>query len=288
MDWLTRIQRAIDYIEAHLPAAFNLNDLADAVPGSLFQLQRAFHILSGITLGTYIRNRRLTLAAEAVRRGEQTILDIALQYGYETPESFSRAFQRFHGVLPSQARQPGVTLKAFSPLSIQVNLEGGSAMDYRVEKMGAFSVLGKAEWERIGAVKANAFWQRSGEDGTLDTLTHYSSSPGKEHLGIADGSSYDGEGYLYYIATPYDGDETPAGYLRKEIPERLWVKFRCLCLGAENTADADIWRRIYSEFFPTSAYEPAEYQLEVYPRGDGDYPDDISEVWIAVNPKAPA
>ena len=116
-------------------------------------------------------------------------------------------------------------------------------MDYRIEKMGAFKVLGKVEKEKIDNVKANLFWKQCGEDGTLETLTKYSTSADKEYMGIADAASFDGESCLYYIATPYKGVEIPDGYITKEIPERLWVKFRCLSLGAENTADSDIWSK---------------------------------------------
>ena len=159
-------------------------------------------------------------------------------------------------------------------------------MDYHVEKMAAFKVMGKASKQFIDSVQANSFWKQCGEDGVLKTLTACSSSPRREYIGIADGSSYDGESYLYYICTPFADGEIPDGYVVKEIPERLWAKFRCRDLGAENTADSDLWNRIYSEFFPASNYMPGEYQLEVYPQGDGDYPDDISEAWIAVHEKA--
>ena len=159
-------------------------------------------------------------------------------------------------------------------------------MEYRIDNMSGFKVLGKVEKEILGNVKANQFWKQSEEDGTLKTLTEYSTSPDKEYIGFADGSSCDGESYLYYTVTPYDGVEIPDGYCINEIPDHLWVKFRCRSLGYENTADCDIWSQIYSEFSPASEFEPGEYQMEVYPCGDGDYPDAISEIWIAVRPKA--
>ncbi|MCL2406468.1 MAG: effector binding domain-containing protein [Defluviitaleaceae bacterium] len=106
-------------------------------------------------------------------------------------------------------------------------------------------------------------------------------------MGFADGSSYDGESFIYYIATPYEGETVPEGFLVKDIPARTWVKFRCFSFGdGKSTADEDIYKKIYSEYFPASEYEPAEYQMEVYPRGDGDYPDEVSEVWVAVKKKS--
>lgn len=287
MDWVTGIQKSIDYMEENLLSDLDIQNIAKAAHSSAFQFQRVFHILSGLTVGEYIRNRRLTLAANELQSSHHKIIDVAMKYGYESPESYSRAFERFHGVLPSAARKAGIQLKSFSRLSIKVTLEGGSIMDYHITQMPALRLLGKVEKQFIGHVAANLFWERCREDSTLQQLTSLSTSPDKERLGIANSATYDGESYLYYIATPYDGTPIPDGYILKELPARLWVKFRCVSLGAENTADEDIWRKIYSEYFPTSDYEPAEYQVEVYPHGDGSYPDDISEVWIAVKKKTP-
>lgn len=99
---ITGIQNAIDYVENNLLTDLSIQDIAKTSLASAFQFQRAFHILSGFTIGEYIRNRRLTLAAGDLQNGDEKILEIALKYGYETPESFSRAFERFHGVLPSK------------------------------------------------------------------------------------------------------------------------------------------------------------------------------------------
>jgi len=290
MDLVTGIQKAIDYIEDHILDELDSNMVAKEVNVSSYHFQRIFHILSGFTLGEYIRYRRLSLAASELQSSERKVIDIALKYGYETSESFSRAFERFHGVLPSAAKEKGVDLKSFSRLSIKVLLEGGSVMDYRIEEMNGLRLLGKVERQFMNNVQAGKFWDRCIKDGILDTLTKYSTSPDKEHIGIADGSSYDGESYLYYIVTPYDGNDILDGYIIKELPARTWIKFRCVSFGVENTADTELWRKIYSEFFPTSDYKPAEYQLEVYPQGnpynDGrSYKDNLAEAWIAVRKK---
>jgi len=290
MDLAVGVQKAINYVEDHLLDELEYDNIAKEVNVSSYHFQRIFHILSGFTLGEYIRNRRLSLAASELQSSECKIIDVALKYGYETPESFSRAFERFHGVLPSAAKEKGVELKSFSRLSIKVILEGGSVMDYRVEEMEGFRLLGKVEKQFMNNVQAGKFWDRCINDGTLNALTEYSTSPEKEHIGIADGSSYDGESYLYYIVTPYSGDFVPDGYIIKELPARTWIKFRCVSFGLKDTADMELYRRIYSEFFPTSDYEPAEYQLEVYPYGnpyiDGrSYKGNLAEVWIAVRKK---
>ncbi len=131
MDWITGIQQAINYIEDNLLNELDLEEIAKRAYVSPFHFQRIFHILSGFTLGEYIRSRRLSLAAADLQANGGKIIDIAVKYGYNTSESFSRAFERFHGVLPSAAKH--AVLKSFSRLSIKVLLEGGNVMDYRIE-----------------------------------------------------------------------------------------------------------------------------------------------------------
>lgn len=286
MDLAIGMQKAINYIEDNTLNELDYNAVAKEVDVSSYHFQRIFHILSGFTLGEYIRNRRLSLAASELQSNDCKIINIAMKYGYDTPESFSRAFERFHGVLPSAAKEKGVNIKSFSCMSIKVVLEGGSVMDYRIEEMNGFSLFGKAEKQLVNDAKSGEFWDMCIKDGTLDVLTKYSTSPDKEHIGISDGSSYDGESYMYYIMTPYAGDAVPDGYIIKELPARTWIKFRCVSFGVKDTADVELWQKIYSEFFPTSDYESVEYQLEVYPYGDGSYKGDVAEAWIAVKKKA--
>ena len=92
-----------------------------------------FGLLCGYTLGEYIRSRRLTLAGGELAGSSAKVIDVALKYGYDNPDSFARAFTRFHGITPSQARREGAKLNSFSRLSLKVSLEGGSIMEYRIE-----------------------------------------------------------------------------------------------------------------------------------------------------------
>jgi AraC family transcriptional regulator len=284
MDWMTGLQRAIDFIEDHLLEDLDFADIARNVYVSSAHFQRVFHILSGYTLGEYIRNRRLTLAASEILTSEARIIDIALKYGYETPESFSRAYARFHGIAPSASRENGADLKSMSRLAIKVILEGGSVMDYRIEEKSAFNMLSRFEKQRVSNVQIPAFWDKCLEDGTVDTLRKLSASKDKLVIGMADGASFDGEGYDYYIGTPFDGIIVPDGYVTKEIPVRTWAVFRCVKLS-DQEVNTEMFGKIFSEYFPGSEYSPKDYQLEVFPDDALQYGDFVSEVWIAVEKK---
>ncbi|MBO0453242.1 GyrI-like domain-containing protein [Candidatus Enterococcus murrayae] len=158
-------------------------------------------------------------------------------------------------------------------------------MVYRIETMDSIQLMGKAERQFIGNVQANIFWNKCKQDGTLTQLTTRSTSLDKELIGLADSSSYDGKSYLYYVATPFDGETISDGFTIINLPASLWIKFKYSSFVLD-TADKDIWTYIYSDFFPASKYEPSEYQLEVYPCGDGNYSGDISEIWISAKIKA--
>ena len=133
MDWISGIQRAIDYTEAHLTDEIDYEAVAREAASSVFHFQRMFSMLLGYTLGDYIRMRRLSLAADELYRTGDKIIDIAFRYGYDTPESFTRAFTRFHGITPTEARRGG-NIKSFTRLSVKLILDGGNLMNYRIEK----------------------------------------------------------------------------------------------------------------------------------------------------------
>ena len=134
MDWINGLQKAIEYIEEHLTDNISYDEIAKQSFSSTFHFQRVFSILCGYTIGEYIRNRRLSLAGKELLLGNQKIIDIALKYGYDNPNSFSRAFLKFHGVNPSQVKGKNASLKSFLPLKLKLSLEGGDSMDYRVEE----------------------------------------------------------------------------------------------------------------------------------------------------------
>ena len=126
MEWIATIQKAIAYIEEHLLEDINYEDIAKHLNTSSYEFHRTFSFLTGMTVGTYIRNRRLSLAGFDIINTTDKIIDIALKYGYETPESFTKAFTRFHGVSPKIARDDSAKLVLFNPFVIKLTFFSGS------------------------------------------------------------------------------------------------------------------------------------------------------------------
>ena len=128
--WIEGFGDSIDFMEKNLTEELDIEEIAEKAGLSPFYYQRIFGALCGMTVGEYIRVRRMTLAAQELSRADLKVIDVAVKYGYESPDSFAKAFQRFHGISPSQAREPGAPLRSFAPLHIKIKLEGGNTLDY--------------------------------------------------------------------------------------------------------------------------------------------------------------
>lgn len=143
MDWVQSISAAIGYIDAHLDEELNMADIAQSAMLSPFYFQRGFAMLCGFTVGEYMRSRRLSAAGAELVATNAKIIDLAVKYGYDSADSFTRAFTRFHGATPSAVRRGEATLRSIAPLKIQLTLQGGTSMEYRIVDKGAFSVIGR-------------------------------------------------------------------------------------------------------------------------------------------------
>ena len=115
MDWVTSIHQAIQYIEQHLREALTIRDIAQQASLSPFYFQKGFAMLCGMTVGDYIRQRRLSAAGLEVLTTDRKIIDIALEFGYDSPDSFTKAFARFHGLTSAALRKSGGAVRSFAP-----------------------------------------------------------------------------------------------------------------------------------------------------------------------------
>lgn len=290
MDWITGIQRALDYVEGRLTEDIDYDAVARQACSSAFHFQRMFGMLCGFSLGEYIRMRRLTLAAEELTRTGRKVIDVALQYGYDSPESFSRAFQRFHGVTPTQARWGGM-VKSFSRLSVKLILSGGTTMDYRIEKRDAFQIVCKKK--RVSKPQGDTatadiseFWGQCGKDGVIDAICKYGRFDRMRGvLGICFSGEMADSGFPYGIGAEYSGEALGGEGLEiVDIPAHTYAVFQCR--GKMPEAFQNTYKQICTEFFPQSNYEYGSgVELEVYPSAEVYDPNYTCEIWIAVNEK---
>lgn len=292
MEWIKSIQNAIDYIEEHLTDDIDYEIVARTAYSSTFHFQRVFSILCGFTVGDYIRMRRLSMAASDLIRNNDKVIDVALRYGYDTPESFTRAFVRFHGITPTEAKHGG-NVKSFSRLFVKLILTGGSTMDYRIEKLGAFQIICKRKQvnkqkNQTATPDISAFWGECMQNGTTQKIcTYFPEKPKLEGLlGICFSFGAEAEEFPYGIGVEYDGRPVNDDDLEIiDIPANTYAVFTCK--GKCPEVFPETYKRIVTEFFPQSnKYEYGNgIEVEVYPSAGINNPDYTCEIWITVNEK---
>lgn len=276
MDLLQRMNGAIEYIESNITEEIDFEKVSQIACCSSNHFQRMFSYITGISLSEYIRRRRLTLAAFELQNYDVKIIDLAIKYGYDSPDSFTRAFHKQHGITPSSARDAGVKLTSYPKMTFYITLKGDFAMNYRIVEQDAFELLGKGimvNMDNVGT-KAYEFWKEVNTDGTFDRLRNL--SKGKEEYGVTCYSHNSQEGnYSYHIAfknnASYSGD-SELEVMR--IPALTWVVFEAK--GPQPQTIKELWEKAYSEWFPSSGYtDLGGPEMEVYF-------EDKCELWISI------
>ncbi|MEK4198995.1 MULTISPECIES: AraC family transcriptional regulator [Cytobacillus] len=282
MSWVTDIQKALDYIEANLLEKLHSEEVAKQANTSPFHFQRTFAILTDMTLGEYIRRRRLTSAAIELGNFDEKIIDIALKYGYETPEAFTKAFKKQHHISPSEVKKYRGKLQLYQPLKIHVTLEGVEPMNHTIISKESFQVVGIRKNYSLendeNLKEIPKFWNQVNQDGTCERLLSLNNGSIKGLLGVCVDYKKQQE-IEYWIAVNYDGDST--NFETITIPASTWAVFQVT--GEMPQAMQHTWKQIFSEWFPTSGYRHAgTVELEVYPEGDSNRSDFYSEIWVPV------
>lgn len=278
--WTDGIQSALDYIESNLDGELEINEIASKAYVSAFHFQRIFSVLCGFTVGEYIRNRRLTLAAQELSASEARVIDVALKYGYDSSDSFSRAFTKFHGISPSAAKEKGAKLRSFAPVRIKLTLEGGTMMEYKIVEKAAFTVMGAARRfnTETSYKEIPKFWTE-----------HYANGGGekvKGMYGVCIDSKDDNDNAMefdYMIADNYiPWLDVPEGCITRVIPAGTWAVFPCRGKLPESLQNVNT--KIWNEWLPNCKdYRLAgNYNIEMYTEPCENPDDYYSEIWVPV------
>ena len=296
MEWTTCIRTAIEYMEEHLEDSISAQDVADRVHISPFFLQRGFSVMTGCGIGEYLRSRRLYQAALDLRDTDDRVIDIAVRYGYESQESFTKAFSRFHGVTPSQARA-GAAVNVFLPLRVNISIQGGNQMDYKIAPMFPFKVIGfeKVFDNETAQAEIPKFWDEICERYANNVYAGNEPANAYEKAIVDNcigeyGVCIDDIGedrFRYLVAGRYTGGEVPDGMTLYEFPRGDWAVFNCI--GPNPQTLQSVNNRIFSEWLPGNPdYElSGNATVEWYDCVNGEMtdPDYHSAVWIPVRKK---
>jgi len=295
MDFLSRMNQAVEYIENHLADDIDLNDIGSIVCCSFYQFGRIFTYVVGVSLSEYVRHRRLSQAALELQNGGVKVIDVAVKYGYNSPDAFARAFQTMHGVTPKEACTLGVRLRLYPRITFHISVKGDVSMEYRIQEKGVMHCVGVIE--NFGKVKINKnaehwteekpdiweFWDKFLDEGEniiiRDKYKLYRSPLWQVGVNMV----INGDTIVAIGAEAREGEEYP-GLTRFEIPDHTWAVFMCKgTLEQKIHPVTQTMTRILAEWLPTSGYELIPgIELETYGPGDTQSEDYVCELWLPV------
>ena len=299
---------ALTYVEDNLTGEINHEVLARIACCSSNNFFRMFSFITGVSLSEYIRRRRLTLAALELQNSDIKIVDLALTYGYDSPVSFSRAFQVLHGVTPSEARADGVNLKAYPRISFQMSIKGEKEMDYRIESKEAFQVFGIEDIFESEAGLASAMgtgktgtalrkpsdlWDECHANGAYEKLATdagdlpaYVNKDLCQVHAVCDYKETAPDTFPYMLCAFRGPNSNVDGYTIADIPAHTWAIFPTEKFVWDDCGKVlgALYTRIFSEWLPTSNYEQVgSLDMELY-GGDDNF--GYVEIWLAIKKKA--
>ena len=259
MDSLKSMNNALAYIEEHLTEEIDYSKISKIAYCSEYHFKRMFSFLSGISLSEYIRRRRLTLAALDLKDRDLRIIDVAVKYGYNSADSFSRAFHSLHGILPSEARSENTQLKAYPRMTFILSIQGGCEMNYRIVEKEAFKLVGFKKRVPVIFKGVNPEIAKMTELLTPEVIKQLKVISNVEPTGIISASTNFSEGRMeergeldHYIGVATSSDETAELDVLK-IEASTWAVFESI--GPFPETLQNVWGRIYSEWFPSSGYD---------------------------------
>ena len=287
------IQQAINYMEEHIYENINYADVAKSVHMSSYNFHRTFSFIAGMTANEYIRNRRLTLASQELQTTDISVVDVAYKYGYESPESFSKAFSRFHGSTPRQARQKGTELHLFNPLVIKITLEGGSIMDYRMEhkEHQQFLALVRAFPNEISGDDNDHsipdFWTECSERSLIEPMQALRPEGKRDLYGLCSPLKESETHFNYGIGIMLDEDTDQKelewfiknGYSIWKTEPVDYAVFKCF--GSDGNCLGETWSKFFNEFVPQTGYmqtDDTDYEI-YFDNGESGL---FCELWVPV------
>lgn len=286
MDSIKRLNEALDYIETHLKDDISINKLAEIAYTSAYHFQRMFSFLAGLPLGEYVKRRKLTVAAEQLQRADEKVIEVALDFGYGSPDAFTKAFVQWHGVTPSAVKK-GAAIRCQTKLTFQIQMRGGQTMNYKLIKQDAFYFTGiysrvSIQFEGINPEVA-ALYQRL----NLELIGHLKAQSDMAPRGIVSASLNFSEdrmqeaGQLDQWVGVCTTQKPQPNEDYFEVEAGDWAVFQVV--GPFPQTLQAVWGQIFAEWFPSSDYELRTGPEMLWHEGpDTSLPEFKSEIWIPV------
>lgn len=283
---IKELNRVLDYIEDHLTDDLSPEIISGYAGISDFHFRKVFFYLSGLTLSEYIKNRRLSEANKDLLQGGK-VTDVALKYGYQSMDGFTRAFKKWGGFLPSDVIKKGMS-KSFPKLSFVITVKGGISMEFRIVNKPAFNLVG---------VSKRVPMQFEGVNNEIVKLALSITDEQKEEMHALQNiepyeivnASYDAdanflkeEGYLTHLIGVITTENQVSDQLSKvPVEAGTWAVFPNE--GPFPSTLQDTMAKVYAEWLPSSDYEVINvptFSFTKMAEHKKDYA--YSEVWVPV------
>lgn len=286
MDMLKDMNEALRYIEEHLDGEIDFGKVSAIAGVSEFHFRKMFSYLSGMGLSSYIRNRRLSLAAMDLQQEQERVLDVAIKYGYDSADGFSRAFREWSGINPSEVKYSD-HFKSFPRLTFQLTIQGGIEMEYRIAKKEAFKLVGIKKRVSIVFEGPNQEITKMVQSITVEQREQLQSWRNADVNTVVNASfnfddgRYEEEGQLdHLVGSITTLDDSFEGFDVVDVPAQSWAIFSME--GPFPQKMQETWGKIFSDWLPSSNYELVDGP-EISFNGDlSDLQKVYSEIWIPV------
>lgn len=283
MEWNEKLQNIIDYIENHLQRkeeAINYDEISQMAGCSFNFFQKVFSYMNGISFSEYVRCRKLTLAGYDLKSTSMKIIDISYKYGYDSPTSFTKAFQQFHGTSPKDARNREVELRVTPKMQLLYQ----QSYSWRIEQKPSFRLIGKSKkFSCLNGVhyeKIPEFWSECQKNNVYTTLISLDSADTKGMFGLSDCYDSQSNEITYSIMVKSD-KELPEGFREFIMPEATWAIFDCK--GTIPHSIHKCWKYLNEEWLLKYPFKHAPCpELEWYSDGNQYSKEYLSQIWIPI------
>lgn len=267
MDMVKRLNDAIAYIEPNLCGDVDIDKIAQIACVTKDSFMRFFSYMTGMSLSEYIRRRRLTLAADELRSSNMRVLEVAVKYGWDSTDAFTKAFIRQHGITPTQARDKHNPLKIYPPASFYIMIKGAKEMDFRIIELEETEVFGiskqfDGESYKTKEELRHIMWADDCDDIPGQICTGEWDEPGNHSYdGVWYGIWQNGKYMIARIAT----DMSSASLEKTVIPSGTYAAFSTEPGGLAWEEFPKLNELIFDSWLPSSGYrQKSDVVIEIY------------------------
>ena len=257
MNIYKELNKVIEYIEENLEEKIDYKYLSKMIGVNEYTFQRIFSLISNVSISEYIRNRRLSNAGQELYLNDEKIIDIAIKYQYGNSTAFSRAFEKFHGIKPSEVKKNPEKLKMYTKLHFNEINEQSKNIEYKIIENEQMILYGKCKITDNEHIKKDV----------PRFIEEIKNKYGEQKYGLVE---YIDKERMYVKSYWVMYDKRIEDLEKIIIPKSKWILIRINSRDAQDIQNAS--EMFYEEFLPSCKYNLRDLpELEYYHDGITDF-----------------